>query len=124
MVINVGRRAARLFIPNFRVKMDAVPGRYTDLWFQATEDRHFPLSCAEYCGTSHSDMTRDVIVHPPGGYEKWLEKAMQKARRACRRVERGKLALHEAGLRRLPHRRRHDQDRPDLEGRVRQDEKR
>lgn len=64
-----------LFIPNFRTKMDAVPGRYTDLWFQATEAGTFPIFCAEYCGTSHSDMLSNVVVHPPGGYEQWLEEA-------------------------------------------------
>jgi cytochrome c oxidase subunit 2 len=63
-----------LFIPNFRVKMDAIPGRYTDLWFQATQVGEFPIFCAEYCGTSHSDMLSRVVVHPPGGYEKWLAK--------------------------------------------------
>ncbi|HYO94917.1 MAG TPA: cytochrome c oxidase subunit II [Polyangiaceae bacterium] len=61
-----------LFIPNFRVKMDAVPGRYTDLWFQATEAGEFPIFCTEYCGTDHSDMLSKVVVHPPGGYEQWL----------------------------------------------------
>lgn len=62
-----------LYIPTFRVKMDAVPGRYTDLWFRATETGEFPVLCAEYCGTSHSDMVTAVVVHKPGGYEKWLE---------------------------------------------------
>jgi cytochrome c oxidase subunit 2 len=62
-----------LYIPAFRTKMDAVPGRYTDLWFQATEVGSFPIFCAEYCGRSHSDMHSTVIVHEPGGYEKWLE---------------------------------------------------
>ena len=68
-----------LFIPNFRVKMDAVPGRYTDLWFQATQVGEFPIFCAEYCGTSHSDMITRVVVHPPGGYEKWLEDMKRKS---------------------------------------------
>lgn len=67
-----------LFIPNFRVKMDAVPGRYTDLWFQATQVGEFPIFCAEYCGTSHSDMLTRVVVHPPGGYEKWLAEQKKK----------------------------------------------
>jgi cytochrome c oxidase subunit 2 len=62
-----------LFIPAFRVKMDAVPGRYTDLWFQATETGEFTIECAEYCGTAHSDMLAKTVVHPPGGYEKWIE---------------------------------------------------
>jgi cytochrome c oxidase subunit II len=59
------------FIPNFRVKMDAVPGRYTDLWFHATKTGTFPVFCAEYCGTAHSDMLTNVVVHEPGGFEKW-----------------------------------------------------
>jgi len=66
-----------LYVPAFRVKMDAVPGRYTDLWFHATETGEFTIECAEYCGTSHSDMLAKVVVHPPGGYEKWLEEQVQ-----------------------------------------------
>lgn len=64
-----------LWLPNFRTKIDAVPGRYTELWFEATQPGDFPVECAEYCGTSHSNMLSHVIVHPPGGYEKWLEDA-------------------------------------------------
>jgi cytochrome c oxidase subunit 2 len=62
-----------LYVPAFRVKMDAVPGRYTDLWFRATEVGEFPVFCTEYCGTSHSDMLAKVIVHEPGGFEKWMD---------------------------------------------------
>lgn len=72
LVINSVDVIHSVFIPNFRVKMDAVPGRYTDLWFHATEAGNFPLECTEYCGTSHSDMLSTVTVHPPGGYEEWL----------------------------------------------------
>ncbi len=64
-----------LFIPAFRLKMDAVPGRYTTAWFQAKDVGTYPLLCAEYCGTGHSDMLATVEVHEPGGYETWLEKA-------------------------------------------------
>lgn len=64
-----------LFIPAFRMKMDLVPGRYSKLWFEATETGVFPLYCAEYCGTGHSDMTTQVVVHEPGQYKKWLETA-------------------------------------------------
>jgi cytochrome c oxidase subunit 2 len=67
-----------LYLPNFRTKMDAVPGRYTDLWFQATKVGDFPIFCAEYCGTSHSDMLSHVIVHPPGDYERWLAEQKKK----------------------------------------------
>jgi len=64
-----------LFIPAFRVKKDAVPGRYTNAWFEATIPGEYEIFCAEYCGTSHSDMIAKVVVHPPGEFELWLENA-------------------------------------------------
>lgn len=85
-----------LYIPNFRVKMDAVPGRYTDLWFQPTKTGEFPLFCAEYCGTSHSDMLTRVVVHPPGGYEAWLKEQEDKLL-SMPPVELGKLLYEKQG---------------------------
>ncbi|RJP21910.1 MAG: cytochrome c oxidase subunit II [Candidatus Omnitrophota bacterium] len=64
-----------LFVPAFRIKMDAVPGRYTDTWFQAKDPGEYLLFCAEYCGTSHSDMTSMVVVHKVGEFEKWMQDA-------------------------------------------------
>ena len=64
-----------VFIPAFRVKRDVIPGRYTSLVFQATEVGTFDLFCAEYCGTKHSDMYSDVVVHRSGEFAAWLEKA-------------------------------------------------
>jgi cytochrome c oxidase subunit II len=78
------------------VKMDAVPGRYTDLWFRATETGSFPMECAEYCGTSHSDMLSEVVVHPPGGYEEYLKKAI-KIFDAKPALERGKISYEKHG---------------------------
>ncbi|HNX48536.1 MAG TPA: cytochrome c oxidase subunit II [Thermoanaerobaculaceae bacterium] len=61
------------FVPAFRIKRDVLPGRYTKLWFEATRSGEFQVFCAEYCGAGHSDMLAQVIVHEPGGFEKWLE---------------------------------------------------
>jgi cytochrome c oxidase subunit II len=61
-----------LYIPAFRVKMDAVPGRYTQTWFNATMTGTFPIFCAEYCGTGHSMMLGEVIVMEPEDYDKWI----------------------------------------------------
>src|SRR5262245_35453149 len=44
------------YVPAFRVKKDALPGRYTNLWFQASRTGTYHLFCAEYCGTKHSAM--------------------------------------------------------------------
>jgi cytochrome c oxidase subunit 2 len=60
------------FIPAFRVKMDAVPGKLTTLWFEATTTGTFHIFCAEYCGTKHSGMIGQVIVMTPQDYEAWL----------------------------------------------------
>ena len=60
------------YIPAFRVKKDVLPGRYTSLWFQATQAGTFHLYCAQYCGTSHSDMIGWVYVMAPSDYAAWL----------------------------------------------------
>ena len=59
-------------IPAFRVKMDAVPGKLTTLWFQATVPGTYHLFCMEYCGTKHSGMIGEVIAMTPEDYEAWL----------------------------------------------------
>jgi cytochrome c oxidase subunit II len=60
------------YIPAFRVKQDAVPGRYTALWFEATKPGVYHLFCAEYCGTEHSRMIGSVVAMEPEDYETWL----------------------------------------------------
>lgn len=61
-----------LFIPAFRVKADAIPGRYSSIWFTATKAGEYHLFCAEYCGTQHSGMIGTVTVMEPGDYQTWL----------------------------------------------------
>ena len=60
------------YIPAFRIKMDAVPGRYTSTWFEASKTGTFHLFCAEYCGTAHAGMGGQVVVMKPAEYEQWL----------------------------------------------------
>jgi len=59
------------FIPQFRVKQDLIPGRYTQLWFTPTKVGTYDLFCAEYCGTGHSAMLGKVIVLSPEAYDIW-----------------------------------------------------
>ena len=61
-----------LFVPAFRLKQDVVPGRYTRLWFTATQLGEFPLFCSEYCGSEHSQMTGRVVVMSAAEYGRWL----------------------------------------------------
>lgn len=60
------------FIPAFRVKMDALPGRYSQLWFEATAPGEYHLFCAEYCGSNHSHMVGRVVVLEEEDYQTWL----------------------------------------------------
>src|SRR5580692_1137201 len=60
-------------IPAFRVKREAIPGRYTTVWFQATTPGTYHLFCTQYCGTNHSQMIGDVVVMTPDDFRKWLD---------------------------------------------------
>jgi cytochrome c oxidase subunit 2 len=59
-------------IPAFRVKREAIPGRYTTVWFEATTPGTYHLFCTQYCGTDHSHMIGDVVVMTPDDFNKWL----------------------------------------------------
>jgi cytochrome c oxidase subunit 2 len=61
------------FVPNFRVKMDVLPNRYSITWFEATAEGTYPLYCAEYCGKGHSEMLATVMVVSDSAYSAWLE---------------------------------------------------
>jgi len=60
------------FVPAFRIKKDAVPGRYNMAWFRATKTGRYHLFCAEYCGTEHSKMIGRIVVMEPEEYQVWL----------------------------------------------------
>jgi cytochrome c oxidase subunit 2 len=60
------------YIPAFRVKKDAVPGRYTSLWFQATRIGTYHIFCGQYCGADHAEMIGWVYVMSAPDYAAWL----------------------------------------------------
>lgn len=60
------------FIPALRIKQDAIPGRYSSVWFRADKPGTYHLFCAEYCGAEHSRMIGSVTVMERQGYEAWL----------------------------------------------------
>ncbi|HEY7333823.1 MAG TPA: cytochrome c oxidase subunit II [Bryobacteraceae bacterium] len=61
------------YVPDFRVKQDVLPNRYTTLWFEARKPGKYHLFCAEYCGTKHSGMIGWVYAMEPQAYQAWLE---------------------------------------------------
>jgi cytochrome c oxidase subunit 2 len=62
-----------LYFPAFRTKMDAIPGRYTELWFEAQKPGTYHIFCTEYCGTNHAGMIGNVTVLEPAAYQAWLQ---------------------------------------------------
>ena len=60
------------YVPAFRLKQDAVPGRITTLWFTAVEPGTYEILCAEYCGAGHSRMRGRVIAMQPDDYARWV----------------------------------------------------
>jgi cytochrome c oxidase subunit II len=60
------------WVPEFRIKADVLPGRYTTLWFHANKPGTYHLNCAEYCGTLHSGMIGEVVVMDPVNFQAWL----------------------------------------------------
>jgi cytochrome c oxidase subunit 2 len=62
-------------IPEFRVKREVIPGRYTTVWFNATDAGTYHLFCTQYCGTLHSGMIGEVIAMTPEDYQKWAKES-------------------------------------------------
>ena len=60
------------FVPALRLKMDAVPGRYTQSWFTANKPGRYEIFCAEYCGMGHSAMLGELVVLPAAEFDTWL----------------------------------------------------
>jgi cytochrome c oxidase subunit II len=64
-----------LFLPNIRQKVDAIPGRVTRMWFQATKPGTYDIACAEMCGTHHYLMKAKLTVYNPDDYKDWEKHA-------------------------------------------------
>jgi cytochrome c oxidase subunit 2 len=62
-------------IPDFRVKREVIPGRYSTVWFQATDPGTYHIFCTQYCGTLHSGMIGEVTAMSPTDYKKWLDQS-------------------------------------------------
>ncbi|MFQ5568827.1 MAG: cytochrome c oxidase subunit II [Rhodothermales bacterium] len=83
------------FVPAFRVKQDVIPNRYTYVWFEATKQDTFLVACTEYCGTRHSDMLTQVVVHSQDDFNTWLAESRMGADASP--AERGALLFGQLG---------------------------
>jgi cytochrome c oxidase subunit II len=62
-------------IPDFRIKREVIPGRYSTMWFEATTPGTYHMFCTQYCGTNHSAMIGEITVLTPADYKKWTEES-------------------------------------------------
>lgn len=60
-------------VPQFRVKMDMVPGMVTHFWLTPTRTGEFDVLCEQLCGVAHYVMRGRVVVDQPGEFERWLD---------------------------------------------------
>jgi len=75
------------FVPDFRVKQDVVPGRYTSIVFTPSRTGEYRLYCAEYCGTEHAMMLGRIVVMQPAAFAQWLDAGPRQPGMAARGFE-------------------------------------
>jgi cytochrome c oxidase subunit II len=80
------------YVPDFRIKQDAVPGRYTTAWFTVVAPGVHQVLCAEYCGTGHSTMRGQVVALAPEDYGRWLASARRDAEISLPQIVNGRSA--------------------------------
>jgi cytochrome c oxidase subunit 2 len=61
------------WLPEFRIKQDAIPGRDTELRFVPDREGDYPVICAELCGAYHGSMVTRLYVHSPEDFDAWKE---------------------------------------------------
>ena len=61
------------YVPEFRAKMDLIPGAVTYFWLTPTREGTFDVMCFELCGVGHYTMRSVVVVEEAGAYEAWLQ---------------------------------------------------
>lgn len=60
------------FVPNFRARMNIVPGQVSWFWFTPTRPGRFEAMCAQLCGVGHPAMRGFVVVDDAAAYQAWL----------------------------------------------------
>jgi cytochrome c oxidase subunit 2 len=65
------------YLPNARIKADAIPGRYAKLWFDANKEGDYDIACAEMCGIHHYLMKAQLTVLSPENFERWVKESQE-----------------------------------------------
>jgi cytochrome c oxidase subunit 2 len=74
VILNAKDVIHSFFVPELRLKQDAVPGRDIMAWFEATATGKYEIPCAELCGFGHSGMLGYLFVHSDGEYDAWVDR--------------------------------------------------
>lgn len=67
------------WLPEFRLKQDAIPGRETELRFTPNKVGQYPIVCAELCGAYHGAMGAQLFVQTPEEFQAWMQEQQQVA---------------------------------------------
>ena len=62
------------YVPEFRAKMDLMPGLVSYFWFTPTRVGTFEILCAGFCGVGHPQMRGTIVIEPDSDYRAWLRK--------------------------------------------------
>ena len=71
--ISAGDVIHAFWLPEFRIKQDAIPGRDSKLVFTPTRVGKYPVICAELCGAYHGGMKTQLYVETEAEYEQWIQ---------------------------------------------------
>jgi cytochrome c oxidase subunit II len=85
------------FVPDYRIKQDVLPGRYTTAWFQTKHSGESVVFCTEYCGTGHSAMSAKVIAMEVDDFNEWLEVQRIESQRELPLAELGRNLYQQQG---------------------------
>lgn len=72
ILVTSGDVIHQYWVPEFRVKVAAVPGAVTEMNLTPTKTGTYDIVCSEYCGANHSVMQAKLVVEEPAAFEKWL----------------------------------------------------
>ncbi len=68
------------YIPNTRMKLDAMPGRVSKMWVELTTPGNYEIACGQICGTFHYKMKASLEVHTKEDYQKWLKSSYERTK--------------------------------------------
>jgi cytochrome c oxidase subunit 2 len=68
------------WVPEFRLKQDAIPGRQSEIRFTPRTAGDYTLICAELCGPYHGAMRTQVVVETPEAFDKWVQEQLVASR--------------------------------------------